>query len=159
MTGNSRPGSTLNSPVQNEDKNRIKDNVRHSTRNRRNHSESRSAVSTNDGIQHVAEHVDWKEADDNIIILTCIDDIVSSGTSEIEDLVAEDETEHNNDNANEKSNRDTTTDGAMSTLRVLASLTNRKKGSRTVAEHATRVSGKTIVVAALPTAPRPSVVP
>ena len=136
MTSNSRPSSTRNAPIQNEDKNRIKNNIRHSTCDRRNHSESRSAVSANDGIQHIAEHVDWEEAENNEEILPGVDKVLAGCTEEAKNLITKSKPECDKNETQDESNKHAATDGAMSVLRVLAPLANREEGGSTVTKHA-----------------------
>ena len=97
LTGNGRPSGTLDAPVEDENENRVKDDIRHGTSNGCNHSEGRGAVGTNDGVEHVAEHINREEGEDNIEILLGIEQVVSASAKEAENLIGKNETERDKD--------------------------------------------------------------
>lgn len=65
-----------------------------------------------------------------------IEYIISASTEKPKDLIGEDETECNKDDADNERNDGATTNGAVGVLSIFAPLANREEDSSTIAEHA-----------------------
>lgn len=99
LAGNGRPSGTLNAPVKDEDKNRIKDDIREGAGNGRGHGESRRTIGANDRVEHISEHVDREESEDDIEVLLSVENVVGASPEESKNLVGENEAERDEDHA------------------------------------------------------------